>query len=252
MSDLFYSAKRRIARAKEHIRVFETTMDSFFASEPYACVTEIDPQTGYDQLKVKLTRPLPDALTDLAVEAIEALRASLDQAPYATAIAAGHAHPKYACFPIAPDAVQIDRVIAGRCKQIPKDIIAFFRSLEPYEGGNDLIFALNEACNTSKHRLLRPLGTAVGGSAVAQFVVHASGGLLMPRWDSARNELVVASFSSDSDIDYDGSVSFFVVFGDVKVIRGKDAFSTLNAMASEVEGIVSATEAEARRLGIVK
>jgi hypothetical protein len=158
MGDPFRSLKRRIVRANEHISAFKAGADAFFDMQPYTRVVERDPETGGEIRKLALTRPLPDHITDLAFEAIEALRSALDQAGYAAAVAGGAVRPKSSYFPIADFPGELDHVIKRRCKDIPPDVVTLFRSFRPYKGGNGLVWAMNKACNTSKHCLLQVLG----------------------------------------------------------------------------------------------
>ena len=53
---------------------------AFLHSQPYLQFVDVDPDTGDRMLKIKLSRPVPPALSDLGVEAIEGMRAALDQA----------------------------------------------------------------------------------------------------------------------------------------------------------------------------
>ena len=81
--DPFHSAKRRVARARDHIHNLETGFRAFVDGKHEALVKEVDAEEN-TIVKVKLTKPLPDELTDYAFEAIEALRSALDQAAFAT------------------------------------------------------------------------------------------------------------------------------------------------------------------------
>ena len=90
--------------------------------------TEQDAQ-GNTIVKIVLTEPFPNELTDLAVETVEDLRSVLDQMAFAIAFAAGKPNSKSAYFPIADDAAGLETGIKGRCKDIPQAIIAFFRTL---------------------------------------------------------------------------------------------------------------------------
>ncbi len=127
--DPFESPKRRLARAKQHVNHLEKRINTFFKKEPYARVVEKDADGVTDLHKIKFTKPLPDSCDLAATEALEALRATLDQIGYATASLAGKVDPKQTQFPIADDAAALDNVIARkRCNDLPKEIVALFRS----------------------------------------------------------------------------------------------------------------------------
>jgi hypothetical protein len=93
MPDPLASPKRRLARAKEHISNLETGAKAFFDKKPTAMRTEQDAQ-GDIVVKIVLTEPFPDNLTDFAIEAAEGLRSALDQTGYAIAVAGGAIDPR--------------------------------------------------------------------------------------------------------------------------------------------------------------
>src|SRR5829696_3666697 len=137
MADFFRSPKLRIARAKKHFGSLEEGVQRFFADDP--CIRVVDPHAdGVHSLhKFKLVRSIPEDLGGDAGDVLGGLRSALDHAGYASARCAGVTDPEYTSFPFASSATDLDRVINGRCKDIPPEIRAYMRALEPYEGGND-------------------------------------------------------------------------------------------------------------------
>lgn len=246
----FSSPRMRIARAKEHIRNLDRRVKRFFDAKPYARVAERDDDGINDLHKVKLTKTFPAGVTSVAAEAIEGLRSALDHAAFATAVLSGVKHSKSAYFPISSSAAELDRVIKGRCKDIPPEIVALFRSFTPYKGGNDLIWALNNACNTSKHGIILPVGMATSGMHINHMVISGSGSIPAPVWNSEKNEIVFATTGPDTNFQYDLNISFFVAFGEVEGIGGQPAVPILNAIACEVNRIVVDIETEAKRIGL--
>ena len=191
MLDPFASPKRRLARANEKITNIKTEIDAFFDAKPYVQAVERN-ASGFDEHKMKLTRDLPDGITDLTYEAIEAIRSSLDQAAYAIAVACNSKRPDLIHFPIADNAADFEKVVRGRIKDFPPDILALFRSLKPYQGGNDLIWALNRVRRQAAHRLIVPVGT-ISEALVYEFSISRPLPLTIPaaaRWDSAKNEII--------------------------------------------------------------
>jgi hypothetical protein len=253
VGDLFASPQRRLTRAKEHIADVESSVGVFFDTKPYARFVERNAK-GLEEHKVRLTVNLPDRITDIAYEAIEALRSSLDQAAYAVAVASGVKRLDLVYFPIADDASQLQDVMRGRLKDFPPDILTLFRTFKPYPGGNDMIWALNRVRRQAAHRLIVPVGTATAGA----FVKHVSISRPMPlkvfnvpRWDSEKNEMICLITGPGVDLEYDIDLTFFIAFGPVEGVAGLPVVDTLYAMAGEVERIIVNTEAEMRRLGLV-
>src|SRR5207249_1323483 len=128
------------------------------------------------------------------------------------------------------------------------------RAFEPYKGGNDLIWALNKLSNTNKHGIIRPVAMA-NCSMVTSGTSQASerGSLQLPfppRWDSAKNEMILARAPSDVKFTMNYDYSFFVAFSDVEFVDGEPVTRVLDYLAGVVESIVMAIEAESKRIGL--
>ena len=251
--DPFASPKRRIARAKLQLRALIKDGKSFFKRAPYARVVEPDPN-GVDQLhKVRLTRQIPSKMTSMGVEAVENLRSALDQTGYITAVLSGVSNPKSAHFPIADCATKLetDVIGRGRCKDLPPDILAVFRSFKPYKGGNEPIWALNRLCNYSKHRILSAAMHCDHFRSMSPGYISGNARIPIPFWDHEKNEMVFGVVGPGGDFKYDFEFSFYVTFAEVPELIGVPAFPFLDAAIREVEAIVLATEAECRRIGLL-
>lgn len=168
MTALFYSSRRRLARAEEHISDLEGKVNAFVAEKPWASVVESDADGFLHVHKFKSTKGLPEGLANIAADAIENLRSALDNAGYTIALAAGiykaagRMEPKYSNFPFAKSHGELKNSIKGRCRDLPPDIVSLIHSFQPYQGGNDLLWSLNELCNANKHRLLVPMSMLLG------------------------------------------------------------------------------------------
>lgn len=247
----FDSSKRRVSRAKVHIHDLNGRINKFLVD--YPCTHAVDPDANsINQFhKIKFSATIPDSFGEIAADALENLRAALDQAGYAVAVASGTNDPRSAYFPIGDDAMNLESIIGMRCKNIPNEIVSIFRGFQPYQGGNDLVWALNRANNINKHRLLVPACQFLSDMNLR---IRGYGGdcrIPPPVWDRGKNEIVFAITSPDAKIEYNINGSYCVSFDEIEVIRGYPAAYILSAMASEVECIVMATESEAQRLGLL-
>jgi hypothetical protein len=140
----------------------------------------------------------------------------------------------------------------GRCKDIPEQFYPFFRTLKPYKGGNELLWALNEICVGDKHRMLTPMGTAALRHHVR---VKATGFFRMPVthiWDRVKQEMELLTVGPDTTGEHDFKFTLFVAFNGIPVIDGQPVDAVLNELVRVVDGIVLGMEAESRRLGFVK
>lgn len=248
-SDPFESPKRRLKRGKEHARRLEKRIQSFLQKKPYQRIEDMDSE-GVTTHAFKFTRDFPESWADAAVESIEALRSALDQTGYAAAVLGGIANPKNAYFPIADSVGDLDSVVKGRCRDLPTEIKTLFRGFDAYEGGNYALWALNKLCGANKHRLLMPFGTLVPQMSIAKAVLR-NADLLVPRWDSEKNQIEIAKVRPGGEFKYDVKISFFIGFDEFNGVKPAPAVGMLNAVAGEVQRVLVATEAECRRLNLI-
>ncbi len=254
MSDPFHSSKRSVAWGHQHIQNFERQITEFFKTNPYSNVCEYDPKSNGKAYKIKLTKPMPVALENIAADAVNNLRSALDQACYALQPAGEKG--RYATFPFSSDAAQFETAVKGRCKALPKEIVDLIRGFKPYKGGDDLLWALNEVCNTNKHGILAPVAacTSVVRFKKIDFVpsgVGAGFALQLPVWDRAKNEMVLFLSDKRSTVEADVDFSAHIVFCDIEIVDGQPAEAVLKDFFNIANRIVMTIEAEAKRIGLV-
>jgi hypothetical protein len=251
MADLFESARGLIARAKRHIGDLDAVIKVITRPNQYTPFTEMD-NDGVTQLhKIKLAGSLAET-PYMLFDAVNNLRASLDHIAYETAVLGGAREPiKSAKFPVAITKFHWRNQAKGQT-DIPKKIRAVFRVFKPYKRGNYTLWAVNELCNTKKHKFLivPTIGalTLAGGS----FRVYGSSASVCDDWDPDKNEIVFLRIGPGSNARYNLKLAPSVILDDVdRALRGQDPVAVLNAMASECERVLVATEAECRRIGLV-
>ena len=251
MNDIFHSSKLRLSRAKDHIIDLEKSIRAFLDTKPYARVIEPD-SDGINQLhKIKFTKSLPDEFAIITADAVDNLRSALDHAWHAIAVASSAIKPTgEAYFPFADNAAKFKKRLIG-CKKFPQDILALLRRFQPHKGGDDLLWALNRICAANKHRMLAPIGIAVGGMHIRYMTFSGPGSIPMPRWDRAKQEIIYAIVGPNGKIEYNIDITFDVAFDKVEAVGGQPAIAILNALASKVEDILKALEGAARKLGYV-
>jgi hypothetical protein len=255
MTDIFESSKLRLSRAKEHILAFEERKKAFLKAKEWTDIIERDAQGVNDLHKVRFLKPFPNEFALIATEAIEHLRASLDHAAYAVAVASRITNPKSAYFPFAQDAGGLQSVIKGRCKDIPPDIVTLFCSFQPYKGGNALLYALHSVCIANKHRELTQIDIIpdITINSIQATNIYGPVRVTVPQlvWDRRNNEIIymIVPANPTPFTDTDIVITLHIAFDEI--IGGKTALAVLNDMAGIVERILLATEAEARRIGLI-
>jgi hypothetical protein len=253
--DPFFSAKLRFRRAQEHLTQFVREEHDFFAENPggYAC--EPDTDGAYQIHKIKFTKRFPPRWSVLATEIVEHFRSSLDHAAFATFLAdrGPDAKSNFAAFPIAKTAPDLERGIKGRSKDLREEILSVIRGLQPYKGGNDALYTLNELCNVSKHGLITLMAGAISSFELSGFET-AQGTVISKsiQWDSIKNEIEYARSPIDAHGEHEGKVTVYITLGDIDWGKDINASRVFDEMRKEVGRTIGKIEAEARRIGIIR
>lgn len=255
MSEPFLGAKVRVGRAKEHLDTIKRSGRAFWESQPYIFFAEPNPDGLTKTYKCRLIRHMPPDFDLLVIEAIEHLRAALDYLGYEAAILSGKREPKATYFPIAESAskLEMDVIRRGRCKDLPPDILSLFRAFEPYKGGKGgAVWVLNCLCNSGKHRFLTEVRLQNAYAEIDPSRLE-DGCLVVPHeWDNVKHEIAYFTAPLEMEPTYDFEVAFAVLFGPIYPLEGCPAIPHLFAIAEQFTHIVSATEAESRRIGLIK
>jgi len=275
MIDHFESAKRTVRRAKHHIDDLERQIIAFTDNNTWTYVVDLDADGSHQLHKIRFSRSLPDDLPSILFDAVGNLRAALDQCGYACAVAAKSTSTKHIKFPIAKDKAHFLKTVPGCCKDLPSEIIALFRRCNAYKGGNEVLWALNELCNTKKHLSLVPMaaGRAIlkivptadhplaskfatpeqiaKGASPAGFygLVGGSASIKEPGWNPSKNELLLLKTDPKKHVNYDANVSLTVFIEGIDILRRTPAVVALKKMLNTVAVIAEAAESECRALG---
>lgn len=249
---IFAHSRARIRRAKKHILEFEREVRSFINNEPYDTVVEQDFSGNY-LTKIKFTEHGIYDLAAIATDAVDNLRATLDYAWHALAVASGAKSLRdKATFPFKDNLLDFDNMIARGLKKFPPDIVSLLRTFQPYKGGdNDLLWALHRISATNRHLMLAPIVLGLGR---IKGTIKSTGQMIPPpqRWDGSKNEIVLFAIATNGRTPltyHDINIPIEIVFDAVEIVGGERALAILNDMAGEVEDILEAIEGAARMLG---
>ena len=193
---------------------------------------------------------LPSSLADITGDIVQNRRNALDNAAYAVSVASGRTDPKFTAFPFAGSVSQMPQAL-GRSKDLPPQIQSMFVGFQPYLGGDDLLWALNEMCVSDKHKMLIPIGTGVVRRAGE---VRGAGFFSMPdphRWDREKNEMELITLGPGAEFQYHFDFRVFVAINGIRVVDGHSVLTVLGDVGQKVESILDAIEMESHRLGIV-
>ena len=140
------------------------------------------------------------------------------------------------------------------CKGIPKEIRSLLASYEPYDGGEEVVWAINELCRASKHRIIIPVNP--GASVVFSHFEVAGGTSPVYVCDGQsilcdENEVIIARTELGSKYNYKATIAFGVAFGPVRPIEGREVFPNLNRMRDAVSVIVNELEQECKKISLI-
>jgi hypothetical protein len=272
----FESPRLTILRAQYHIDDLNAKIVEFVSNQPWSYRIDQDVPARQDLHKIKFERRLPSQLPCIVFDAVNNMRAVLDQAGYASSVASGRQTPKRTNFPFADDLTGLNNNIDGRkvCDHLPAEIVTLFRGFNPYQGGNDTLWAMNKLCNSKKHCALAPFD--FGRAQLSETVISKKpisvvkegdfykvsyaaqqsgfvGGMSGKNadWDPDKYEITLARLPLNTSTNYEANVSLNIAIEGIEALRGKPAVAVLSDMMSVVDSILSATEAECRRLGLL-
>jgi hypothetical protein len=253
-TDPLYSAKLRIERADKLIDKFVAEIERFFSENPPEIVAELNAEGTHVSHKIKMRERFPIGWRILATEIVEHLRAALDHATFSTFFLSTHRlDSNYASFPFGKTGADLDRSVRGRCKDCPKEIQALLRSFNAYQGGNDLLYTLNNLANDCKHGLVTFIVGGVIDSEISSFAVAGGVQFANPLvWDTQKNEIVYATVLKGVDFQHQGKLSAVVAIPETEHLPAFSATGVLEAIGIEVVRVVDAIEAECLRIGLIK
>jgi hypothetical protein len=249
----FSKPRYSIDNAKRRITEFEATSAAFSKGHPYTFVTDLDGD-GVDKVyKIKLAEPMPRALPGIAFDAVHSLRAALDQSAYACAMAASPKKiPIRAQFPFGDIAALSMQTDSARdlSKDIPREILHLMLSFEPHKGGDGVLWALNELCNTDIQNIVAPACICIGGKMAETIAINGPMSFFLPRWDRAKHEMILAR-GTETFTRHNLQIATVIEIGHVDVVEGEPALEVLTYLHGRVTEIVDAVEAEASRIGLI-
>jgi hypothetical protein len=251
MPDPFEDSRRKVARAEQHLEELVGKVTEFVEAQPLERVEVPHPtMPGHKLHKIVLRHQLPDSVADITGDIINNLRSALDIAAYTIAVSSGVQSPKNCAFPFARSLPQMAQSL-GRCKDLPETIQSLFIGLRPYLGGDNTLWALNEMCNTDKHKMLVPIGAAAVRVAAG---VRGTGFFSMPDphvWDRKKNEMDILTVGPDSTHQWFFQFNAFVAVNEIPIVDGMPVLQVLYQMGVRVDEVLNVIEAESRRRGFV-
>ena len=163
----------KILRAREHSVSLEQCLHEFVARNPYKVATRLDEQSRKPIYFVSAVEPVPDVIPLIVGDVLQNLMAALDHLAYQIVCKDSNdqpPNPNWIYFPIADDKAKYDAKKTGKMAGAQPASIAKIDALNPYQGGDDLLWSLYRLNNIEKHRLLLTVGSQAGGIHLGQLM----------------------------------------------------------------------------------
>jgi len=148
----FIAPFAKTERAKTQISELDHAIKSFFESASYEIVSNCDSETDEEVWRFQLSRKLPNDLSVRAGEILHNLRSSLDQMLAEIVRRISQRSEARVEFPFGTDFGKFEVALRKQDK-LPADAAKMIRELQPYEGGDSLLWLLHLTNRLDKHRM---------------------------------------------------------------------------------------------------
>jgi hypothetical protein len=248
----FRSPQLLLDRAALHIGEFEISEERFVKKHPYRQFQEIDTETRIILFKAQITEELPEKLPVVLFEAVNCMRSALDHAVFDCSILlGGKPVPKYTKFPFGGTEAQAKADLERKTSDVPENIRPFllgFKPFDPSNGGNELLFGMNDLRNGKIHRTLTEMALAnqsmgIGAGYIRDLAIEQ----VISEWDAEKKELTYMR-ALKADMSVNIRITIAVTFADGTPFARQPAVPVLKKCFDMVTSITSAIEAETARL----
>jgi len=254
--DAFLSAKTLLNRAYQHITEFDAWVLAYRNQKPYKITRENNPASGKTTHKARVVEQPPLILPGIAFDAVNCMRSALDHAVFDASVKLGGSpRPKYTKFPFGNDAGSAAKDLNRKYSEVPDTLRPFLQATRPYpdsDGGNQILWGLNELRNGKIHQILSAI-ISNGGLAAANLL---AGGFcdfsLRSDWDAAKQEFTFLETGCANEIPLEIHITIEVSFSAGTPFADKPASDALKEMLTTAASIVYGIEAETARLVDIK
>ena len=249
---------QKIERAKEHTAQLDKELRTFYDTNPFKVAAQREFPSRKLKYVVASADPVPDRIPLIAGDAIQNLMSALDHLAYQLVCHDTNdnpPNPNWIYFPIADDAAKYEARKQGKMAGASGDTLALIDALQPYRGGNDLLWMLYRLNNIEKHRLLLTVGAQAGGIHLGQLMANHLKGTFPPEAIAQFESMDVFLNPADKGFPltagfelYIGAVDeepnpkqqfrFDVVLSESDVVDGRSLLTTVNEFVKLVDDIV--------------
>lgn len=149
-------------RAVQHFGELRQEVTTFLASQPYRVATKVDPESKRRIYYLASVAEIPESVPLIAGDVIQNLRSALDHLAYNLFVdgTGGSELGRHIYFPVASGVDEYNESKGRRTRGISGEALAAIDVIEPYKGGNEMVWQIGELNNIDKHRLLVTVGSS--------------------------------------------------------------------------------------------
>jgi hypothetical protein len=242
----------KLERAKRQMKELGDALRSFFRTKPYKFSGKPNPKSREVAYTMDSVKPIPPEIPLIAGEIIQNLRSALDHLAYQLYLLGtkGGKVNKNIAFPIAENKLIYDEIKPRRIKGMSSAAIAAIDAVQPYGGGNDVLWQLHALNNIDKHRLILTVGSAVRSVDFGSFVRQkAPKGSILSRANlsmflevkdnSYPLEVGTEVFKDQTSLEVIRiPIRFEIVLYEKGIIEGKSLELALQGMVNTVEKVI--------------
>ncbi len=244
MYNFFTASKLKIGRAYKHITDLNSLLSEFGKTDFCRLRVDVDPNTGYNTLKVESISPIPSDIPLIIGDIVHNLHSALDLVICEILINAGKTLDGTTKFPFFKFRQElIGQINSGKLKAVGRDIYELIiDTIKPYRGGNDALYGLHDLDILDKHRSLILVLSIVGVDGVCaedeNHNVFENCGIRV-RHDRMSG---LISTGSKLHIKSYGKPTLEIYFGQGQPFEKQSVISTVQQLAQLVQGIVQIIE----------
>lgn len=167
----------KVVRAEAHFETLTREIHAFRDTNPFQISTRNDPASGQTIYFASRAEPCPEAIALTTGDVMQCLVTALDHLAYqlvAREVGDPPPNANKIYFPVAKDAQSFPDDRDRKMRGAHPDTFIILDGLEPYKGGDDVLWRLHKLNNIDKHRTLLAAGSAMHsfdfGSAVEKMI----------------------------------------------------------------------------------
>jgi hypothetical protein len=145
----------KLERAKQHVSDFKVAEQAFLQRDPYTAVHYNEIESRDRIIRFETAEECPEPMLALLGDAVHNFRSALDHLAYSLAEKNRRPLPdKSLSFAIYSSEAAFKADRPQRIKRFGESATVLIDALQPYQGGNSTLCAIDELDNIDKHRLL--------------------------------------------------------------------------------------------------